>query len=192
MKKFFKKVFNVLKKYTTIIIIAFIFLFLFICDNSTLRAGNVIMDNLKAIATSFTPTTDLFDDGSEVSFVSYFFGLNSVKKEDSITFYKPTTVQSISSSEDYLVYSFDGVLRSVASGRVSAVGYTKDNEKYVEVEHSNGYISRFVGVQSVGVSTGEKLNAKNPIATISSKSQVKVLIQQNGNIIKPSAIKWKE
>ncbi len=190
MKKFFKKVFGFIKKYTTVIIIAFIFLFLIICDNSTLKVGNVIMNNLKAIATSFTPTTDLFDDGSEVSFVTYFFGLSSVKKEENVKFYKPTNLQSVSSSEDYLVYSFDGVLCSVANGKVNAVGYTKDNEKYVEIEHSNGYISRFIGVQSVGVTTGEKVNAKNPIATISSKSQVKVLIQQNGNLIKPSTIKW--
>lgn len=185
-----KKVFGFIKKYTTIIIIAFIFLFLFICDNSSLRVGSVIMDNLKAIATSFTPTTDLFDDGSEVSFVSYFFGLSSIKKEESVKFYKPTSLQNVAGSEDYLVYSFDGVLGSVASGRVSAVGYTKDNEKYVEIEHSGGYISRYVGVQSVGVTTGSRVNAKNPIATITSKTQVKVLIQQNGNIIKPSNIKW--
>lgn len=190
MKKFFKKVFNTIKKYATLIIIAFIFLFLFICDNTSIKAGNIIINNLKAIATSFTPTTDLFDDGSEVSFVSYFFGLNSVKKEETVTFYKPTSMQSILADNDYLVYSFDGILCSVANGKVSAVGYTKDNEKYVEIEHACGYISRFVGVQSVGVTTGEKVNAKNPIATISSKNQVKVLIQQNGNLIKPNTIKW--
>ncbi len=149
------------------------------------------MDNLKAIATSFTPTTDLFDDGSEVSFVSYFLGISSVKQEENVVFYKPSSsLNSSSSSEEYLVYNYDGVLNAVAKGRVSAVGYTKDNEKYIEIEHSKGYISRYIGVQSVGVSTGEKVNAKNPIAMINAKSQVKVLIQQNGNLIKPSDIKW--
>ena len=190
MKKFFKKVFSFIKRNATIVIIAFIFLFLFICDSSTLRVGNVIMDNLKAIATSFTPTTDLFDDGSEVSFVSHFLGISSVKKEKNVAFYKPCSFDSLNSSDEYLVYLQDGVLCSVANGKVSAVGYTKDNEKYIEIEHSNGYISRYVGVQSVGVSTGEKVGYKNPIAMISSKNQVKVIIQQNGNLIKPSDIKW--
>lgn len=192
MKKFFKKAFSFIKRNATIVIILFIFLFLFICDNSTLRAGNIIMDNLKAIATSFTPTTDLFDDGSEVSFVSYFLGISSVKQEENVNFYKPTTLLNSSTSEDYLLYSADGILNAVANGKVSAVGYTKDNEKYIEIEHAKGYFSRYVGVQSVGVSTGEKVNAKNPIATINSKNQVKVLIQQNGNLVKPADIKWNE
>ena len=71
MKKFFVKTANFLKKHLTILIILFIFLFLFICDNTSLKTGSMIINNLKSIATTFTPTTDLFDDGSEVSFVSY-------------------------------------------------------------------------------------------------------------------------
>lgn len=186
MKKFFKFI----KSNLTLFIICLIFLFLFVCDATSLRVGNIIMTHLKSVATSFTPTTDLFDDGSEVSFVSYFFGITSVKKETTTNFYKPTSLQEMPSSEDYLLYNFDGVLCSVANGRVSAVGYTKDNEKYVEIEHSNGYISRYIGVQSVGVTTGERINALNPIATITSRNQAKVLIQQNGNLIKPNTIKW--
>ena len=82
MKSFVRKVGIFLKKYLTIVIIAFIFLFLFICDKIPTNTGNKIMDNLKSIATSFTPTTDLFDDGSEVSFVSYFFGMHLAKSEE--------------------------------------------------------------------------------------------------------------
>lgn len=71
-QKIFKKSLLFVKKYLTIFIIAFIFLFLFACDNFGSQTGTFIIDNLKSIATNFTPTTDLFDDASEVSFVSYF------------------------------------------------------------------------------------------------------------------------
>ena len=192
MKKIFKNVFGFIKKYLTIFIILFIFLFLFICDNTSLKAGNLIINNLKSIATSFTPTTDLFDDGSEISFVSYFFGIKINKQEEKVDFYRPTQMQNISGSSEYLVYSFDGVIKSVAKGEVCSVGYTKDNEKYIEIEHSSGYVSRYVGLDNVGVSIGEKVNAKNPIGMVTSKEKVKVYIHQNGNIVKISDIQWKD
>ena len=182
---------NFVKKYLTIIIILFIFLFLFICDNSSLKAGNLIIDNLKSIATSFTPTTDLFDDGSEVSFVSYFFGMKVNKQDEKVEFYYPTKTQNTSSSDEFLVYKFDGLLTSVAKGEVCSVGYTKDNEKYIEIQHANNYVSRYVGLSNVGVTIGENVNAKNPIAMVSSKENIKVYIHQNGNIVKISEIQWK-
>lgn len=191
MKNFFKKMLNFVKKYLTIIIILFIFLFLFICDNSSLKAGNLIIDNLKSIATSFTPTTDLFDDGSEVSFVSYFFGMKVNKQDEKVEFYYPTKTQNTSSSDEFLVYKFDGLLTAVAKGEVCSVGYTKDNEKYIEIQHANNYVSRYVGLSNVGVTIGENVNAKNPIAMVSSKENIKVYIHQNGNIVKISEIQWK-
>lgn len=182
--------FSFVKKYLTIIIILFIFIFLFICDNSSLKAGNLIIDNLKSIATSFTPTTDLFDDGSEVSFVSYFFGMK-INKEEKVDFYYPSQTQNLSNNDDFLIYKFDGLICAVAKGEVCSVGYTKDNEKYIEIQHSNNYISRYVGVNNVGVSIGEKINAKNPIGMVSNKENIKIYIQQNGNIVKISEIQWK-
>lgn len=191
MKNFIKKSFNIIKKHLTIVIILFIFLFLYICDNSSIRAGNAIIDNLKSIATSFTPTTDLFDDGSEVSFVSYFFGMKVNKQEEKTEFHYPTTMQNNSNSEDYLLYNFNGILRSVANGSVCSVGYTKDNEKYIEIEHSNGYVSRYVGLNTIGVTMGENISSKNPIGMVSTKNSVKIYIHQNGNLIKISEIQWK-
>jgi len=191
MKKFFSNTLAFLKKYLTIIIIIFIFLFLFICDNSSLKVGNAIMNNLKSIATTFTPTTDLFDDGSDVSFVSYFFGMKANKKEENVTFYLPCKYENVSSSDEYLVYQTDDVILSVAKGEVISVGYTIDNEKYIEIQHSKGYVSRYVGLYNVGVTIGEKVNAQNLIGLGSNKSLVKVYIHQNGNIVKISDIKWK-
>lgn len=191
MKKFVKKIFSFVKKYLTIFIILFIFLFLYVCDNTSLRAGNLIIDNLKSIATSFTPTTDLFDDGSEVSFVSYFFGMKVNKQEEKLEFYYPTQMQNTSSTDEYLVYSYDGVLSSVANGEVCSVGYTKDNEKYIEIQHSNGYVSRYVGLSNVGVTIGQKVKSKNPIGMVELKQSVKIFIHQNGNLVKPSDIQWK-
>lgn len=191
MKKFFLKTFNIIKKHLTIIIILFIFLFLFICDNTSLKAGNIIIDNLKSIATSFTPTTDLFDDGSEVSFVSYFFGMKVNKQEEKLIFYLPTKMQNISNSQEYFAFNYDGAISSVAKGEVCSIGYTKDNQKYIEIQHSNGYVSRYVGFSNIGVTLGEKVGSKNLIGMVSAKENIKVYIHKNGNLVKISDIEWK-
>lgn len=192
MKSFFRKVGSFFKKYLTIVIIAFIFLFLFICDKIPTNTGNKIIDNLKSIATSFTPTTDLFDDGSEVSFVSYFFGMHLAKSEEKAEFYHPTTQENMSSSDDFLAYNYDGVILSLSPGVVRAVGYTTNNEKYIEIEHFEGYVSRYVGLNTVGVTTGDKVNAKNPIGIVSSDRTVRIYLHKNNDIVKTSEIEWKD
>ena len=192
MKKFFVNVCKFLKKYLTIVIILVIFMVLFICDNSSSRVGSSIMDNLRSIATSFTPTTDLFDDGSEVSFVSYFFGLKVQKKAPKAEFFVPCEYQNMSSSDDFMCYNYDGVIRAISSGVVKSIGYTIDNEKYIEIEHNEGYVSRYVGLLSLGVSTGDKVNAKSPIGILSKDITLKIYIHKNQNLIKISEIEWEK
>ncbi len=192
MKSFFRKVGSFFKKYLTIVIIALIFLFLFICDKLPTNTGNMIMDNLKSIATSFTPTTDLFDDGSEVSFVSYFFGMHFNDETNKAEFYKPTSQENLSSSDEFLSYSYDGVISSISNGVVRAVGYTTNNEKYIEIEHFEGYVSRYVGLSTVGVTTGDKVGAKNAIGIVSSDRTLRIYLHKNNDIVKTSEIEWKD
>ncbi len=188
---FFKKALSFTKKYLTIFIILFIFLFLFICDNLGTWTGSFIMNNLKSIATSFTPTTDLFDDGSEVSFVSYFFGMNAKKKQEVAEFFLPTSQQNLSVSDELLSYKFDGVISSVANGTVRSIGYTTNNEKYIEIDHPQGYFSRYIGLNFVGVASGEKVNAQNSIGLASHSFPVRIYVYQNDNLVKISQIEWK-
>ena len=192
MKSFFRKVGSFFKKYLTIVIIALIFLFLFICDKLPTNTGNMVMDNLKTIATSFTPTTDLFDDGSEVSFVSYFFGMHFNDETNKAEFYKPTSQENLSSSDEFLSYSYDGVISSISNGVVRAVGYTTNNEKYIEIEHFEGYVSRYVGLSTVGVTTGDKVGAKNAIGIVSSDRTLRIYLHKNNDIVKTSEIEWKD
>ena len=192
MKSFFRKVGSFFKKYLTIVIIALIFLFLFICDKLPTNTGNMVMDNLKSIATSFTPTTDLFDDGSEVSFVSYFFGMHFNDEANKAEFYKPTSQENLSSSDEFLSYSYDGVISSISNGVVRAVGYTTNNEKYIEIEHFEGYVSRYVGLSTVGVTTGDKVGAKNAIGIVSSDRTLRIYLHKNNDIVKTSEIEWKD
>lgn len=188
-KKIFKNTWGFLKKYLTLIIIALIFLALVVCDRAG-GSGGVIMNNLKSIATSFTPTTDLFDDGSEVSFVSYFFGMTRPKKDEAVTFVLPTMQENLSSSDDFLCYDFDGVLSAVAPGTVSAVGWTLDNQKYIEIDHAKGYKSRYVGVFSLGVATGDNVASGGLIASVISGQKCKVSVFQNNNMLKISEVEW--
>ncbi len=191
MKSFFSKIGEFFKKYLTLVIIAIIFLVLFICDNSSSRAGGVIMDNLKSIATSFTPTTDLFDDGSEVSFVSYFFGMRINKPNEKCVFNLPTSNQNISTTDDYLCYNYLGVVCAVAKGRVKTIGYTKAGEKYVEIEHSESYVSRYVGNFVLGVASGDYVDASSPILTLDGKNPVRIYIHKDENLVKTNEIEWK-
>jgi hypothetical protein len=192
-KTFLKKSLSFFKKYLTIIIIVLIFTFLFACDNLNFSSGELIIDNLKSIATNFTPTTDLFDDGSEVSFVSYFFGMNSTtQKESEVDFFLPTVQQNLSSSDECLSYTFDGTISAVASGTVSAVGYTTNGEKYVEIEHSQGYKSRYIGLNFIGVFTGESLSSGDSLGLVTRDSALRVYIYQNDTLIKSSEIEWKD
>lgn len=191
MKKFFSGMKIFFKKYMTLFIIFFIFLFLFICDRLPTRTGSMIMDNLKSIATSFTPTTDLFDDGSEVSFVSYFFGMKAPTRNEKAEFYLPTSQENLSSADDFLCYGYDGVINAVASGVISAVGYTANEEKYIEIEHAEGYVSRYVGLDLVGVSTGDGVNAKSPVGIINKNNSLKIYIHKDNDLVKISEIEWK-
>lgn len=190
-RKILKSSMLFVKKYLTIFIIIFFFLFLFACDNFGSQTGSFIINNLKTIATSFTPTTDLFDDGSEVSFVSYFFGMNSKKEQKISGFYLPSSQQNLSTSDEMLSYKFDGTITSIASGVVCSVGYTTSSEKYIEIEHAEGYRSRYIGLTFVGVSTGESISAKKSIGLSSSQNTVRVYLFQNDNLVKISEIEWK-
>lgn len=191
MKKFFKKIFNFTKKYLTIVIIAFLFIFLFICNNTSFKLGNELMDNLKSIATSFTPTTDLFDDGSEVSFVSYFFGMKAkVNKVKETTYYYPVISQNLSTDNNYLLFNNSGIVYSMAEGKVKNVGFNNSNEKYVEIEQIDGRISKFEGLETVGVAIGDYILANKPIGLSTVKSYLKVQILENNNTINISEIEW--
>ena len=189
MKRFFCGIYKFLKKYLTLVIIALIFLFLFVCDHFPTKTGSAIMDNLKSIATSFTPTTDLFDDGSEVSFVSYFFGMN-VNKNQKCNFVLPTKNQNISTTDDYFSFNFLGVLGAVADGKVKSIGYTTDGEKYIEIEHNDNYSSRYVGRFILGTTSGDYIKAGSPIATLDGKNSVKIFIHKDNNLVKISDIEW--
>ena len=191
MRKFFKYIFNLAKKYLTIVIIAFIFLFLFICNSTQFKFGNDLINNLKSIATSFTPTTDLFDDGSEVSFVSYFFGMKAkTKKVYELEYYYPVVAQNLSTSDYCLLFNYEGVVNSVAEGRVINVGYSNLNEKYVEIEHLGGKISKFEGLETIGVSMGDYVLSNKPIGISALNKYLKFTLFNENNAINTSEIKW--
>lgn len=190
--KLHKKITNFFKKYLTLFIIAFIFIFLFVCDNLPNGAGSFIMDNLKNVATTFTPTTDLFDDGSEVRFVTYFFGMNYKKYEEKAKFFYPSKEENLSIDKDYLSYNFDGVIKSCGKGVVTKVGFTKDNKKYIVVEHAEGYSSYYEGLYAFGVFSGENVSNGDELGIVSNKNTLKIYIYKDGEVVPQKDIVWNE
>ena len=167
-------------------------MFLYICDNSSYRVGNIIIDNLKSIATTFTPTTDLFDDGSEISFVSYFFGMNINEKDNTPKFFYPN-YQKVEVVEDKkFVISSTNILNAICSGKVIAVGFTENNQKYIEIEHSSGYISKYIGIDNIGVATGDSVLANKPIGLTSLQDKIEITITKNNVNTRISEIKWND
>ncbi len=183
-----KPVLHFVKKYITFILVFLIFLFLFVCDN--VFHGQWIINDLKTISTSFTPTTDLFDDGSEVSFVSYFFGMKNIKNDTKAVFYLPTDNPNISKSDEFLAYNYTGTIRCISDGVVSAIGFTTDLEKYIEIEHNEGYTSRYVGFSSFGIATGQMVGARCHIALCEEGEVYRVYLHKEGNLVKVSEIEW--
>lgn len=118
--------------------------------------------------------------------------MNSKKEQKVAEFYLPTTQQSVSTSDEMLSYKFDGTISSVASGVVCSVGYTTNNEKYIEIEHAEGYLSRYIGLNFIGVYAGESVNAKNSIGLASRSSTVRVYVYQNDSLVKISELEWKD
>ena len=190
MRKFLKTALDYLKRNLTIVIILFIFLFLYICDNTSIKAGNFIIQNLKSIATSFTPTTDLFDDGSEISFVSYFFGMQSSgqKQDDDVKFLLPSNmVEDFDEGKTYITVS--GIVYPLCAGRVVEVGYNQDGQKYIKVEHANNYYSVYVGLTNIGASMGDCVNISSPIGI--GENKVNIFVENKNDLLKLSEIIWK-
>ena len=189
MKNFLTATYRFIKRNMTIIIILFIFLFLYICDNASIKAGNVIIQNLKSIATSFTPTTDLFDDGSEISFVSYFFGMQSSQKQNKETvFCLPNNmIENYDENKNFVVVS--GIVESLCAGRVAEVGYNEKGEKYIKLEHTNGYFTKYVGLTNIGVSMGEYVSISSPIGI--SEGKAFLYIENKNDLLKMGNVTWK-
>ena len=191
MRNFLKKTINFTKKYLTIIIVAFLFIFLFICNNTAFKLGNELMDNLKSVATSFTPTTDLFDDGSEVSFVSYFFGMKAKSNNSKeVKYFYPITAQNLSTNNNYLLFNSSGIVRAIAEGKVKNVGYNSANEKYVEIQQIDGKTCKIEGLETIGVAMGDYILANKPIGLSNLKSYLKISLFENNNLIDISEIEW--
>ena len=185
-----RKFFSFIKKYFVIFCVALIFLFMFFCDNVGGTFGKNLMDNLRSVANTFTPTTDLFDDGSEVSFVSYLFGFQNQTKQEKAVFSYPTNQPNTSNTDECLSYKYTGVVCAISDGKVFATGYNQNGEKYVEIEHNEGYTSKYVGLEYVGTSTGAKVRRGNGIGVSSKDHAYKVYIFKNSTIVKTSEILW--
>ena len=134
----------------------------------------------------------MFDDGSEISFVSYFFGMNVSEKDTTPNFVYPN-YQKVEVIEDKkFIISSTNIINAICSGKVIAVGFTEANQKYIEIEHSNGYVSKYVGLSSIGVTIGDYALANKPIGLVSIQNRVEITITKNNVDTRISEIKWND
>ena len=53
-------------------------------------------------------------------------------------------------------------------------------------------MSRYVGISTFGVTTGDRVKVGSPIASILNDDMYKVYIHKDGNLVKTSDIAWEE
>ncbi len=189
MKNCLKKVLLFLKANITTIIILFLFLFLYVVDSIKTPLTTGIMDNFKVVASSFSPKTGIFTDDSEISYVSYVFNILNPTRD--ISFVKPTQNPEITKDEYELTYSYSGIVFAASSGIVKSVGFV-ENEKYIEILHSDGYLTKYMGIETLGVCINETVKQNQAIGVVSSDSKFRFSVFKGGAKYKISEVKWEK
>ena len=189
MKNCLKKVLLFLKANITTIIILFLFLFLYVVDNIKTPLATGIMDNFKVVASSFSPKTGIFSDNDDISYVSYVFNILSPTKE--ISFVKPSKNPSMYEGEYEIVYNYTGLIFSSSDGIVKSVGFVED-EKYIEIAHANGYISKYIGVETLGVCANEQVKKNQALAMLKEDRECRFILFKDNQKIKIGEVKWEK
>lgn len=187
--------YKIIKKYFSLILAVVVLCTLMILDRVSSDGSLGIISSIKYITSSFTPTSDIFDEENNISFVSYILGfwyLDSNSKVEDTVFCTPTINEPINKTDEYLEYNFAGLIYATAEGVVSAVGFNQDGVKYIKISHANGYDSIYEGINFLGVAAGEKVKQGSAIASVSTLLNLKFYVTQNGNIVKREHIKWQE
>ena len=187
MKKFAKTIFKWLKTNVALIIVALIFLVLFIFDTCKVSFASGIINNFKAVSSTFTPTGELFENGGEISYVSYVFNMFTTQKD--VTFSLPTTQIENDRTDHTLTYSYGGLIFSSAKGIVKSVGIRND-KKYIEIAHENGFVSVYEGVETLGVCANENIGQNCAIGMCLQGQEWSFCITKNGEKIKLDEVEW--
>lgn len=184
-----KKIFSFLKANITIIIILLLFVFLYVIDNIKTPLTNGIINNFKVVASSFSPKTGIFSDDSDISYVSYVFNILSPTKD--VTFIKPTLNPEIEQSDYELTYKYSGLVFAASSGIVKSVGFVGD-QKYVEIVHPDGFLTKYVGIEILGVCANETINKNQAIGSVNINTYLKFSVVKDNQKYKISEVKWEE
>ena len=189
MKKVFNKILTFIKTNITTVIIIFLFVFLIVVDNLKTPLTNDIINNFRVVASSFSPKTGIFSDDSEISYVSYVFNFLNPGKE--ISFNKPTTISAKRETEYELSYDYSGIVFAASSGVVKSVGYVGE-DKYIEISHSEGYVTKYVGIETFGVCANEVVNSKQAIGVVKKGNEWTFSIFKENTKFKISEVKWEK
>ena len=189
MLKVLSKFFGFLKTNITIVIIVFLFAFLIVVDNIKTQIANDIINNFKVVASSFSPKTGIFSDNDDISYVSYVFNILSPTKE--ISFVKPSKNPSMYEGEYEIVYNYTGLIFSSSDGIVKSVGFVED-EKYIEIVHSNGYTTKYIGVETLGVCANEQVKKNQALAMLKEDRECRFILFKDNQKIKIGEVKWEK
>lgn len=132
---------------------------------------------------SAKPTTELFDDNSEVFFVAWLLNLAPEINADELSFVKPMNDAVVTSSNNvYYINGNQNVVYASESGKVVNIEVV-NNIKSIYIEHGGGYVSKYSNIDYTGVIMGQIVDKSQPIASISeTKNLIFTITIDNENL----------
>ncbi len=166
-----------ISKTAVITLLVFALLIGLACVNTTFT--NEVLTTFNAITQVGKPTADLFDENSNVFFVSFFNSVNlgSHVPEKFILPFTPQTVDS-----NGVIANFTSVGSIVSCGARGIVKNVclENNIKVVYIEHAGNLVSRYENLEYVGVAVGQLINEKATIGSVRNSDILKLSFKLKG------------
>lgn len=175
----FKNQKNKLKQKTIISSIIFCVL-IFSCCYFKVVGGNNANSWYDSVQSVYNPTSQLYNNESEVVFTS-----NSNILVSSGSFDLPVVSGEITVSDNkiHVVPNGNIIVSTPCPGVVEETGVTNDGKKYIKIKHTTKIYSIIENVETIAVSKGQILKRGDKIATASENKPLVISVYKNKKLI---------
>lgn len=126
---------------------------------------NDVMQTFNMISQVGKPTAELFDENSNVFFVSFFDSISLGSKLPSEVL-MPVKYKDVKSNGSVVVITpANNIISSTYDGQVKKIA-VEDEKKVVYVEHTGGLVTRYENVEYIGVVVGQIVKQGSTIGSM--------------------------
>lgn len=177
MKAFFRNLKKLINKKYTLIIVGLFSVTCFIVYDCF--SGFKLRDLIK--------NNSYFDPGGELEFV---LNLNDTTSFINLPFIYPCENINMSSNNYYLEYKYNGIVMATNDGTVKFIGLNTYGQKCLWIAHGQGYITKYEGLEYIGVGNDENVKRGMVIATTNEQTLLKIYILKNNELLSIEDIEW--